>query len=242
VIAVQELVCRFGERAAVDRLTLTVGAGAVCGLLGPNGAGKSTTLRALVGLGTPSEGTASVLGFDAQGARVEVLRRVGYVPDTADFDGFLTVRELLEFAAEVHGFRRSEARERAREGAARWGLADALDRAVGGFSLGERKRLGLALATLHEPTVLLLDEPTNALDPRGQALLKDAVRRVAGDGGAVLLSTHQVALAEALCTEIVVLHRGRCVARGPVPALWQERDAPSLEALYLQVTEDGPAP
>jgi ABC-2 type transport system ATP-binding protein len=169
VIATQGLTKRYGEFTAVRELDLAVERGTVFGFLGPNGAGKTTTIRMLMGILIPSGGRATIEGFDCQRERVEVARRVGYVPDTPIFYDFLRGREILEFVGEMHGLARGAARHRAAALLAELSLADAAEEYAVNYSAGMRKKPGLACALVHDPSVLVLDEPTNGLDPRASA-------------------------------------------------------------------------
>jgi ABC-2 type transport system ATP-binding protein len=155
---------RFGEKCAVDHLTLAAQPGEVTGFLGPNGSGKTTTIRLLMGLLRPSEGRASILGRDCQAEGTALKRDVGYLPEEPFLYPYLTGRELLEFVAGLHGFSRAEARRRASAGLERFGLTAEQNGFSITYSLGTRKRLALAAALIHDPSVLVLDEPTNGLE------------------------------------------------------------------------------
>ena len=231
---------RYGEFLAVDRLSLEVARGEVFGFLGPNGAGKTTTIRMLMGILVPTSGQAQVESWDCQGDRVEVARRVGYLPDNPIFYDYLRGREILEFVGEMHGLPRAEAVARAGRLLADLALADAADEFAVNYSTGMKKKLGLCCALIHDPPVLVLDEPTNGLDPRAAREVQDRIRSSAADGKTVFLSTHLLDMAERLCHRVGIIDGGRLVAVGTVEELRaQQRAGSSLEEVFLKVTAHG---
>ncbi len=214
VAAAQQLTKAFGSHLAVDDLSFEVPPRRVTGFLGPNGAGKTTTMRMMLGLARPTSGTATVLGVPY----VELehpSRRVGVVLDAASFHPRRTARNHLRWlaaAAQVGKGRVQEVLETVE-------LANAGDRRVGEFSLGMRQRLGLAAALLGEPELLVLDEPANGLDPAGIRWLRGFLRSFAASGGAVFVSSHQLAEVAQVADEVIVIQRGRVVAHTSVHAL-----------------------
>ena len=166
MIAFDKLSKQYGSFSAVRDLTFSVERGEVFGFLGPNGAGKTTTIRMLMGILVPSGGRATIDGLDCQLDRVEVKRRVGYLPDSPIFYDFLRGREILEFVGEMHGQSRGDARRNASRLLEELALGEAEEEYAVNYSMGMKKKLGLACALIHDPSVLILDEPTNGLDPR----------------------------------------------------------------------------
>jgi ABC-2 type transport system ATP-binding protein len=238
MIATQTLCKSYGEFAAVRDLELKVERGELFGFLGPNGAGKTTTIRMLTGILIPSSGTAVIDGFDCQRDRVEVARRVGYVPDTPIFYDFLRGREILEFVGEMHGLSRRDARARAATLLAELSLADAAEEYAVNYSAGMKKKLGLACALVHDPDVLILDEPTNGLDPRAAREVQDRLRAGAAAGKTVFLSTHLLHMAERLCSRVGIIDGGKLVAAGTVEELRSRVSSEgSLEEVFLKVTD-----
>jgi ABC-2 type transport system ATP-binding protein len=228
---------RYGEFLAVDRLSLEVQRGEVFGFLGPNGAGKTTSIRMLMGILVPTSGKAEVEGWDCQRDRVEVARRVGYLPDNPIFYDYLRGREILEFVGEMHGLPRPEARARSARLLADLSLGDAADEFAVNYSTGMKKKLGLCCALIHDPPVLVLDEPTNGLDPRASREVQNRIRSSAADGKTVFLSTHLLDMAERLCHRVGIIDGGRLVAVGTVAELRsQQRAGGSLEEVFLKVT------
>ena len=215
-VVVRDLSKHYGSVLAVDHLDFEVGAGEVCGLLGPNGAGKTTALRMLVGLVHPSGGETRLFGRRVKPGRAE-LRRVGTMIEEAAFVPHLSGIANLRYAWEGGGDPWSGADV---DGAlAVAGLGDAIDRKVKTYSQGMRQRLGLARALLGRPELLVLDEPTNGLDPQEMRAVRGLVRRVADAGSTVLLSSHILSEVEQVCSNAVVMDRGRLVSSGTVADL-----------------------
>jgi ABC-2 type transport system ATP-binding protein len=245
VIETVDLTKRFGDKVAVDRLSLSVGAGEVMGFLGPNGSGKTTTIRLLMGLLRPSAGSARILGRDCHTDAVALKRVVGYLPDEPFLYPYLSGREVLELVAGLHGMSAAEARRRAAHAAEAAGLGDAASAYTVTYSLGMKKRTALAMALIHEPQVLILDEPTNGLDPRGAREMRDTISRLAAGGRTILMSTHLLEAAERICRRVAIIRAGALLAVGtPDELRTRFAAAPdvSLEDLFLSATEPPPSP
>jgi len=219
-VTVRELSKRFGGVHAVDGLSFTVEPGAVTGFLGPNGSGKTTTLRMILGLVAPSAGEARINGVPF-GELTEPARVVGAVLEAQGFHPARTARAHLLACAAAIGVP-DDAVEHA---LGTVGLGDAGERAVGGYSLGMRQRLALAVALLGDPQVLVLDEPGNGLDPEGIAWLRAFLRAFAAQGRSVLVSSHLLAEVEQTADHLVVISRGRCVYQGSLEQLQHSRRA-----------------
>lgn len=213
-ISTQELTRSFENGLALDGVTLDVEPGEVLALLGPNGAGKTTTVRMLNGLLLPDRGTSQVLGFDPATQGNEVRTRTGVLTENAGLDDRLTTRENLEFTARMRGFSAQESRRRTDDLLERFGMSERADDLTQGFSTGQRKRVALARALLHDPEVLFLDEPTSGLDPAGTRDVIDLIQDLAGEGRTIVLATHFLGEAGRLADRMAVLHRGRLVAFG----------------------------
>ena len=214
VITADELTRRFDSGVALDHVTLDVAGGEVLALLGPNGAGKTTTVRILNGVLSADSGRAQVLGFDPATHGDEVRRRTGVLTENAGLDDRLTTRENLEFTARLRGLSRHDARSRVEAMLERFGMAERADDLTQGFSTGQRKRVALARALLHDPQVLFLDEPTSGLDPAGTRDVIDLIQTLAGEGRTIILATHFLGEAGRLADRMAVLHRGRLRAFG----------------------------
>jgi ABC-2 type transport system ATP-binding protein len=238
---------------AVDGVDLDVAEGEVVGFLGPNGAGKTTTIRMMMGILVPSGGRALIQGLDCHSQRAEVQRHVGYLPDNPIYYDFLRGREILRFVAEMHGMARAEAEQRAVSMLAEFGLTDVVDEFAVNYSMGMKKKLGLACALIHDPQVLILDEPINGLDPRAARDVQDRLRQAAAAGKTIFMSTHLLDMAEKVCSRVGIIHRGALVATGTMSELRQrvqrnsavnDQQNASLEEVFLKVTDEDlePAP
>ena len=214
-VATASLTRRFEDLVAVDHLDLTIEHGAFFGLLGSNGAGKTTVIRMLTTLLPPSSGTARVTGFDIVREPREVRRRIGYVPQMLSADAALTGRENLTLSARLYAIPRAERKARIDQALAFMGLTDVANALVRTYSGGMIRRLEIAQSMLHRPAVLFLDEPTVGLDPRARHAVWDRLRELRSQfGTSVLLTTHDMEEADALCDEIAIMHRGRVVVSG----------------------------
>jgi ABC-2 type transport system ATP-binding protein len=219
VITIQGLTKRFGDVVAVDDLSFAVDQGTVVGLLGPNGAGKTTTLRMLLGLVTPTAGTARIDGRPYRGL-ADPVRHVGAVLEASGFHPGRSARNHLRVVATAAGLPAG----RVEEVLAQAGLTAAAGRRVGGFSLGMRQRLGLATALLGDPAVLILDEPANGLDPEGVHWLRGFLRQLAGQGRTVLVSSHILAEVAQTVDQVVIIAAGRLVTQSSLAALTARTD------------------
>ena len=243
MIEFQELAKRYGDFQAVQPLSLRVGRGEVFGFLGPNGAGKTTTIRMMMGILVPSAGTVRIDGLDCQSDAVEVKRRVGYLPDNPVFYDYLRGREILQFVGEMHGYPRAEAAARSARLLCEFGLEDATEEFAVNYSMGMKKKLGLACAMIHDPAVLILDEPINGLDPRAARDVQQRLLRIAAQGSTIFVSTHLLDMAERLCDRVGIIHHGALAATGTLEQIRNELHADgSLEELFLQITDEGAQP
>jgi sodium transport system ATP-binding protein len=236
VVSVESLSKHFGSLLAVDDLSFSVAAGEIYGLLGPNGAGKTTTLRVLAGMLVPTAGRALVAGTDVAAQPREARGRLGFLTGTTGLYARLTGRELLTYFGRLHGLPRDRIAARTELLARVLDLDPLLDRRCEALSTGQRQRLSVARAVLHDPPVLILDEPTVGLDVLASRFLRDFVRGERDRGKAVLFSTHYLAEAELLCDRIGLLHQGRLLAEG-TPAALRARagGATSLEEAFLRL-------
>jgi ABC-2 type transport system ATP-binding protein len=239
IFDVQALSKHYDSFVAVHPLTLQVGRGEVFGFLGPNGAGKTTTIRMLMGQLVPSGGRASLAGFDCHRQRAEVMAHVGYLPDVPVFYDYLRGREILQFVGEMHGLDAHEAHARTAQLLDEFALDEASEDFAVNYSLGMKKKLGLACALIHRPQALLLDEPTNGLDPRAAREVQMRLQRAAQEGTTIFLSTHLLHMAEQLCTRVGIIDHGRLVVVGTLDEVKQANvPGGSLEQVFLKVTDD----
>jgi ABC-2 type transport system ATP-binding protein len=229
VVSIRSLTKRYGELTAVDELSFSLEAGTVTGFLGPNGAGKTTTLRLLLGLAAPTVGEALVFGRRYRDLD-QPAHRVGAVLESHDFHPGRSGRDHLRALALAAGIGTS----RVDEVLEVVELGSAADRPVKAYSLGMRQRLGLAGALLGDPELLVLDEPATGLDPAGVYWLRRFMRRFADQGGTVLVASHMLAEAALTVDRVVIIARGRCLARGPLDEVAE--GGRTLEDVFLELT------
>jgi len=242
-IEVQGLTKRYGGGdgssgvMAVDHVSFRVESGELFGFLGPNGAGKTTTIRMLIGLTRPTSGGVAVAGLDVADRPLVVKERIGVVSDVASPYAELSAWDNLSFVARLHGMSRHRRMERAEEMLRFLGLYDIRHRPTMTYSTGQRKRLMLALALIHEPQILFLDEPTTGLDVQSARRIRKLLRELNDRGVTVFLTTHYVEEADELCGRIAIINQGRIVAVDTAEAL--KSRVPRREV--IEVTFDGPA-
>ena len=235
LLVARHLVKRFGDLTAVDDVSLSVRAGEIVGLLGPNGAGKTTTLNMCIGLLRPTSGEVTVAGMDIARHSRAAKALIGYVPDEPYLYDKLTGREFVLLMARLYGVR-AEAGMRAAELLAYFGVLDAADDLIGGYSHGMKQKIAVCGMLIHQPRLLFLDEPTVGLDPRSARLLRNTLQQLAREGRGIILCTHILDIAQAICHRVAILDHGVIVAEGTMDELRQHVRAESLEDIFLQLT------
>ena len=240
VVDIRGLTKRYGGFEAVAGLEMQVPRGEFVALVGPNGAGKTTTIRMLMGILRPTSGSARIDGFDCFRERVEVKRRVGYLPDEPVFYDYLRGRELVRFVGEMHGLDRGEIARRSGPLIERLDLSDATEEYAMNYSKGMKKKLALLCAMMHDPALLILDEPTNGLDPYATRALIEIVRERVAEGRTVFFSAHLLEQAEKLCHRVGILTKGRLAGMGTLDELrGRYPEARSLEEIFFAATGGG---
>jgi len=235
MIEVRNLHKRFGAVTAVEDVSFSAADGVVTGLLGPNGAGKTTTLRMLYTLVKPDRGTARIDGLDVAERPLQVRRAIGVLPDARGLYPRLTAREHARYAGELHGLSGALLDKRVDELIELLDMKDIADRRAEGFSQGERMKVALARALVHNPRNVLLDEPTNGLDVMSTRAVRTLIRRLKEQGHCILFSSHVMQEVAALCDRIVVVARGRVVAEGTPDELRARTGKESLEEAFVSV-------
>jgi ABC-2 type transport system ATP-binding protein len=211
-ITASKLTRYHGDLLAVDHVDFEVQRGEIFGYLGPNGAGKTTTIKMLTGLLRPTEGTAQVNGYDISHDLYKVKRSIGVVPEISNVYGELTAWDNLLFAAELYGVPRGERKERADDLLNKFGLYERRHSKVKGYSKGMKRRLTIAMALIHRPSILFLDEPTVGLDIQSAVIVRDWIRQLRDEGVTVFLTTHYIEEADQLCDRVAILNEGQIVA------------------------------
>jgi len=233
MIRIEDLHKRFGSVTAVDGVSFVADDGKVTGLLGPNGAGKTTTLRMLYALMRPDRGTIHVDEIDAVAEPQKAQARLGVLPDVSGLYPRLTPREHIQYFGHLHGLSGDVLQSRIAQLIDTLDMKSIADRRAQGFSHGERTKVALARAVVHDPRNILLDEPTNGLDVMSTRAVRDIIRRFRSEGRCVLFSSHVMQEVSALCDRIIVIARGRIVASGSPDQLREQTGHQSLEDAFV---------
>jgi ABC-2 type transport system ATP-binding protein len=238
MIAVQDLVKKYGTFTAVNGVSLDVRAGEIHGFLGPNGAGKTTTIRMIAGLLKPSSGRILVNGHDLATSPEQAKASLGFIPDRPFLYEKLTAGEFLRFHGGLYGLEPATIGDRVREMLELFELARWENELVESFSHGMKQRLVMCAAFLHRPEAVLVDEPMVGLDPRGARLIKGVFRQMAGHGVAILMSTHTLEVAQEMCDRISIILHGRIIASGTVAEVRALSGTPDehLTNVFLKLT------
>ena len=241
MIVVKNLKKSFGEVKAVNDVSFVAQDGEITGLLGPNGAGKTTTLRMLYSLLPPDEGEIRIDGMDPTRDAMDIKRTLGVVPDGRGLYTRLSARENIEYYGELHGMTKNAIEQRINELIGTLGMADFIDRRTEGFSQGQRVKVAIARAMIHEPQTVLMDEPSNGLDVMSTRALREYIISLKQAGHSVVLSTHILQEVAALCDRIVIIASGEVAAEGTAAELLERSGCESLEDAFVKLigTEEG---
>lgn len=237
-VSVEGLVVSYGSFVAVENLSFTVRNGEIYGLLGPNGAGKTTTIKVLVGLLEPRSGKVEIYNTPLSD-EVAAKSQIGYIPEEVVLLDSLTPREFLEFVASIRQSNRDTLNSKLERYVSAFELKQYFDTPIAALSMGNKQKVAIVAALLHDPKLLILDEPLIGLDARSSKILKELITFHAKKGGAVIFSTHIMEVAEKLCTKVGIINKGKIVGEGTVEDLRKlVRSAEgSLEDIFLKVTE-----
>jgi ABC-2 type transport system ATP-binding protein len=237
-VKVQGLAISYGSFVAVENLSFTVKNGEIYGLLGPNGAGKTSTIKVLVGVLEPRAGNVEIYGNPISN-EVPAKSQVGYVPEEVVLLDSLTPREFFEFISSIRRLEINVANSRLERFVSALELKQYFDTPIAALSMGNKQKVAIVAALLHDPKLLILDEPLIGLDARSSKILKELITFHAKKGGAVIFSTHIMEVAEKLCTKVAIINKGRIVGEGTVDELRKlvKGAEGSLEDIFLKVTE-----
>ena len=231
-IRVENLRKLYGDKAAVDGLTLSVPRGSFFGFLGPNGAGKTTTIRMLMGLAPQTSGSIELLGLPMPERALDIKRRIGLVPDESLLFDYLTGGEFIEFVGRIYGLDRGVARERAAELMELFELDGSARKLIHEYSKGMRKRVAMAAALIHRPDLYLMDEPFEGVDAVGARLMKDILLEQVRHGATIFLTSHVLEVVERLCDRVAIINDGRIVLEGEMNELRQASE--TLEDAFVR--------
>ena len=232
MLQIQHLTKVYGEKKAVDDLSLHILPGEIYGFIGHNGAGKTTTLKAVAGILQFDAGEILIGGTSIKADPLACKREIAYIPDNPDLYDYMTGIKYLHFIADIFGVSADERLHRIRDYAARFELTDDLAQPIAAYSHGMKQKLAIIAAWLHQPRLILMDEPFVGLDPKAAHLLKGMMRELCDQGGAIFFSTHVLEVAEKLCDKVAIIKGGRLIRSGPTEEV---RGDDSLEQVFLEL-------
>ena len=234
MLDIQHLTKRYGEKKAVDDLSLHIAPGEIYGFIGHNGAGKTTTLKAVVGILPFEEGEITINGVSVKTDPLTCKRQLAYIPDNPDLYDYMTGSKYLNFIADIFGVGAEERQERIRKYADLFELTDDLAQPIAAYSHGMKQKIALMAALIHEPNLILMDEPFVGLDPVASHQLKQLMQEHCRRGGAIFFSTHVLEVAEKLCDKVAIIKGGKLVTSGTMDEV---RGQTSLEQVFLELEE-----
>ena len=232
MLYIQHLTKRYGEKKAVDDLSLHIAPGEIYGFIGHNGAGKTTTLKAVVGILPFEEGEITINGTSIKADPLTCKRQLAYIPDNPDLYDYMTGSKYLNFIADIFGVGAEERQERIRKYADLFELTDDLAQPIAAYSHGMKQKLSIISAWLHQPRLIIMDEPFVGLDPKAAHTLKGMMREVCDQGGAIFFSTHVLEVAEKLCDKVAIIKGGRLIRAGTMEEV---KGDDSLEEVFLEL-------
>ena len=232
MLNIEHLTKAYGEKKAVDNLSLHIAPGEIYGFIGHNGAGKTTTLKSVVGILQFDAGEITIDGISIKENPLECKRRFAYIPDNPDLYDYMTGIKYLNFIADIFGVGANKRQARIRKYADAFELTDDLAQPIAAYSHGMKQKLAIIAAWLHEPKLILMDEPFVGLDPKASHLLKEMMREVCDEGGAIFFSTHVLEVAEKLCDKVAIIKGGRLIRSG---AMEEVKGDESLEDVFLEL-------
>ena len=234
MLRIEHLTKKYGEKVAVDDLSLHIAPGEIYGFIGHNGAGKTTTLKSAVGILDFDEGEIFIDGISIRENPLEAKRRLAYIPDNPDLYDFMSGIKYLNFIGDVFGVEPAVRKERIHDLAERFKLTADLAQPIASYSHGMKQKLALISAFMHEPRLILMDEPFVGLDPTASHLLKQMMRELCDRGGAIFFSTHVLEVAEKLCDKVAIIKNGRLIRSGTMEEV---KGDDSLEEVFLELEE-----
>ena len=236
MLKIEHLTKIYGNKKAVDDLTLEIAAGEIYGFIGHNGAGKTTTIKACCGILQGDAGSITVNGLSMATDPIACKQQMAYIPDNPDLYDFLSGIKYLNFIADVYGVSTDERAARIRALADKFELTADLAQPISAYSHGMKQKLAIIAAWLHSPRLIIMDEPFVGLDPRAAHILKEMMREHCEAGGAIFFSTHVLEVAEKLCDKVAIIKNGRLIASGSMEDV---KGDGSLENVFLELQEDG---
>ena len=234
MLKIEHLTKLYGEKKAVDDLSLHIQAGEIYGFIGHNGAGKTTTLKSVVGILPFDEGEITVGGVSIKDDPLGCKRKIAYIPDNPDLYDFMTGYQYLNFVADIFGIDADTRKARIQKYADAFELTGDLPQAIASYSHGMKQKLAIIAAWLHAPKIIIMDEPFVGLDPKASHLLKEMMREVCDKGGAIFFSTHVLEVAEKLCDKVAIIKGGKLIRSGTMEEV---KGDDSLEEVFLELED-----
>lgn len=235
MLEIKNLTKKYGEKVAVDDLSLTVQNGQICAFIGHNGAGKTTTLKVIAGILNFEQGEIKIDGIDVKKNPMEAKRILAYLPDNPDLYEYLTGIEYLNFIANIFKMSENDRKQKIEQYAKRIGIFDALQNQISSYSHGMKQKLALVSALIHSPRLLLLDEPFVGLDPISSHEMKLIMQEMAQNGATIFYSTHVLDVAEKICNQVAIIKQGKLVVFGKMEEV---KGMQSLENVFLELEND----
>ena len=235
MLNISHLTKTYGEKKAVDDLSLHIAPGEIYGFIGHNGAGKTTTIKAVVGILQFDEGEITIDGVSVKDDPIACKKKIAYIPDNPDLYDFMSGIKYLNFVADIFGVSAEDRRERIKKYADMFELTDDLAQPISAYSHGMKQKLAIISAWLHEPKLIIMDEPFVGLDPKASFLLKEMMHEVCEKGGAIFFSTHVLEVAEKLCDKVAIIKGGKLIRSGTMEEV---KGDDSLEEVFLELEED----
>lgn len=235
MLKIEHLSKIYGDKKAVDDLTLHINSGEIYGFIGHNGAGKTTTLKSVVGILQFDEGQIYINGKSVVGNPIECKKEIAYIPDNPDLYDFMTGIKYLNFIADIFAVSTTDRKDRIKKYADLFELTADLAQPIAAYSHGMKQKLAIIAAWIHEPKLIIMDEPFVGLDPKASHLLKGMMREVCNAGGAIFFSTHVLEVAEKLCDKVAIIKDGRLIRSGTMEEV---KGDDSLESVFLELEEE----
>ncbi len=236
MLKIEHLTKTYGDKKAVDHLSLHIEKGCIYGFIGHNGAGKTTTIKAVCGILQYDDGNILIDGISMKQSPLECKQKMAYIPDNPNLYEFMSGIRYLHFIADVYGIGSQEREERIARYAALFSLTDDLAQPISAYSHGMKQKLAIIAALIHEPSLVIMDEPFVGLDPKATHILKGIMRDICDKGGAIFFSTHVLDVAEKLCDRIAIIKDGQLIRAGTMNEV---RGDDSLEEVFLELAEEG---
>ena len=235
MLSISHLTKKYGDKVAVDDLSLEINAGEIYGFIGHNGAGKTTTIKAVVGILGFDAGEITINGLSIKDAPLECKKTIAYIPDNPDLYDFMSGIKYLNFIADIYGVSADDRQERIRKYADLLELTDDLAQPINAYSHGRKQKLAIISAWIHQPKLIIMDEPFVGLDPKASHLLKGMMRELCDNGGAIFFSTHVLEVAEKLCDKVAIIKNGKLIKSGTMEEV---KGDSSLESVFLELEDE----